>query len=169
MTACIAHAKTYVFLIFSVGRPPRPPLKFQSLSSQNFLKKELKKLNSKKRCRFKKFPKMGTSRPINGREAWGRTPPAHPTAGGESSRIRNFSYLRRCPSRGSKGIPPAQRAGCALFLIFCSNLYFINYLKFVLFSNTRFIHHTLLYTYKILVQFTKKITVFKTRTKMVKR
>jgi hypothetical protein len=48
---------------------------------ENFFRKGVKKLNSKKGCRFEKFSKVGTSRPINGREAWGRITPAHPTGG----------------------------------------------------------------------------------------
>jgi hypothetical protein len=39
------------------------------------------KLNLKKRCRFEKFSKISTSRPINGREAWGWKPPAYPMSG----------------------------------------------------------------------------------------
>jgi hypothetical protein len=62
---------------------------------------------------------MGTSHPINGREAWGRAPPAHPT--GERRQIfsrgpreglfanKKISYSRRGPRRGRGGIPPAQR------------------------------------------------------------
>jgi hypothetical protein len=37
--------------------------------------------------------------------------------------------------------------------MFYWNLWFTNYLKFRIFSNTIFIRHTLLYTYKILIQF----------------
>jgi hypothetical protein len=76
----------------------------------NFLKKRVKKIKFKKGCLFGNFQKMGASCPINGREAWGRRPPAHPTiqrAGGSkifpsplprvSSRINFFSYSRRGP------------------------------------------------------------------------
>jgi hypothetical protein len=60
----------------------------QSLATvaRSFFKKGLKKLNSKKGCRIGRFGKMGTSRPLIRREAWGRGPPAHPTGG----RFQNF-------------------------------------------------------------------------------
>jgi hypothetical protein len=58
----------------------------QRLAS-DFFKKRVKKLNLKKGYRFENFRKMGASRPINEREAWGRRPPAHPTGG----RSENFS------------------------------------------------------------------------------
>jgi hypothetical protein len=69
-----------------------------------FFKKGLKKiLNSKKGCRFGKFLKMGTSRPIKGRAAWGRRLPPIQRAGGACSRIRKKIYLRRGTSRPING------------------------------------------------------------------
>jgi hypothetical protein len=56
-------------------------------SNSNFLKKGVKKIKFEKGVPFGNFRKMGASRPINGREAWGRRPPAHPMGG----RSENFS------------------------------------------------------------------------------
>jgi hypothetical protein len=125
----------------------------------NSFKKEVKKLNLKKGADLKIFKKW-PARSTGGRRGAGHLPPIQRAGGAKSfskslSRIKFFSYSRRGPSRGGKGILPAQRAGGALFLFFL-NLYFTNYLKFILFSNTRFIRHTLLYAYKILVQFYEK-------------
>jgi hypothetical protein len=54
---------------------------------EEFFKKRVKKIKFEKVCRFENFRKMGASRPINGREAWGRRPPAHPAG----RRSQNFS------------------------------------------------------------------------------
>jgi hypothetical protein len=56
-----------------------------------FLKKDKKIIKFEKGCRLAKFRKMGTSRPINGQEAWGRGPPAHPTGG------RSQNYFQAPP------------------------------------------------------------------------
>jgi hypothetical protein len=64
----------------------RPPLPVSLGQRRGVFLKRDKKLNSKKGCRLAKFRKMGTSRPMNGREAWGRAPPAHPTGG----RFQNY-------------------------------------------------------------------------------
>jgi hypothetical protein len=105
-----------------------------------FFKKRVKKLNSK-RCRFGNFRKMGASRPINGREAWGRRPPAHPTGG----RFQNFSQSSPESLFANKKLflfvkrplrhPTSPTDGrFPFFLILYSNLYFTNYLKFILFQ-----------------------------------
>jgi hypothetical protein len=57
------------------------------------------------------------------------------------------------PGHWAEGHPPGHWAGCAIFVISSLNLYFTNYLELKLFPNTRFIRHTLMYAYKILIQF----------------
>jgi hypothetical protein len=68
---------------------------------------------------------MGTSRPLIGREAWGRGPPAHPVGGRfPKGLFANFLFAKRSltgqagasrPSKGRdvvlRGIPPFGRAG----------------------------------------------------------
>jgi hypothetical protein len=120
-----------------------------------------------------KIEKMGTSRPLIGREAWGRGPPAHPAGRrfqkffqappeGLFTNNKSFLFVKRSlrqasrPASGREASSPASGREVPLlifFVIFCWNLCFTNYLKFRIFSNTIFIRHTFLYTYKILIQF----------------
>jgi hypothetical protein len=140
-----------------VRRQPRTRRRRRWLDARLFFEKKNKKLNLKKWCRFVNFRRMGTSRlnnrrcgtgdlrPSNGREVPKLLP--GPLEGLFANK-KFFLFVKR-----SLRHPARRRPGGAHFLIFCWNLYFTNYLKFILFSNTRFIRRTLLYTYKILVQF----------------
>jgi hypothetical protein len=170
-----AHQRRFALPRTSDAWPPRRPISehhhgsgvAQDGHDENFFKKGVKKLNSKKGCRFGKFPKkIGTSRPINGREAWGRTHPAHPTDGRcqiffqaplEGLFVNKKLFLfakrplprrQRHPARPTCGRCPTVRISYFLF-----EFIFYKLFKIHTFLNTRFIRHTLLYTYKILVQF----------------
>jgi hypothetical protein len=111
-----------------------------------------------------KIWKMDTSRPLIGREAFGRGPAAHP-AGGRSqinfeappeglfANKKSFLFVKRSLRQASRSASGREVPLLMIFVIFSWNLCFTNYLKFRLFPNTRFIHHTLMYAYKILIQF----------------
>jgi hypothetical protein len=98
-----------------MGQPLTGEAQLNMVFLSDFFKK-VKKIKFEKECRRGKF--LSTSRLINGREVWGRTPPAHPTGGRCQIFFPRASSRIRGPSRGGKGIPPAQRAGGAHFLIF---------------------------------------------------
>jgi hypothetical protein len=118
-----------------------------------------------------KIRKMGTSRPLIEREAWSRGPSAQPAGGmfqkyfeappeGLFANKKIFLFAKwslRQASRPASGQEASLYYFCYILLVgivmFCWNLWFTNYLKFRIFSNRIFIRHTLLYTYKILIQF----------------
>jgi hypothetical protein len=82
----------------------------------SFFKKGSKKLNSKKGCRFRKFRKMGTSRPTNGREHGAGDLPPIQRAGGSKSFSRSLPWWQRHPARPTGGRSFASRCSCARHL-----------------------------------------------------
>jgi hypothetical protein len=66
---------------------------------------------------------------------------------------KSFLFAKRSLRQASRPASGREVPLLMIFVIFFWNLCFTNYLKFRFFSNTRFIRHTLMYAYKILIQF----------------
>jgi hypothetical protein len=111
-----------------------------------------------------------TTRPSNGREVPNLFP--GPSRGPFSNKQlflfakRPLPRRQRHPARPTGGRCLAVRI--YVFLMFCLNLCFINYLKFILFQIQDLFAILFCIHIKFQFNFTKKITVSKTRMKMVK-